>query len=72
MNADDNNDREIDGDTVEPAVTRVVISLDGDINRTQNKQELEGAVREGLLYQLEEGPDLRDTLYVRSETIILI
>jgi hypothetical protein len=72
LNADDNNDREIDGDTVEPAVTRVVISLDGDINRTQNKQELEGAVREGLLYQLEEGPDLRDTFDVRSETIILI
>jgi hypothetical protein len=53
-------------------VTRVVISLDGDINRTQNKQELEGAVRKGLLNQLEEGPDLRDTFYVRSETIILI
>lgn len=69
LDTDDDGDGTIDSDTVVPTVGGINNGLNDDVDRSQPQQELQGAVRERLLDELEQGSNLGDTLHVCAETI---
>ena len=50
-------------------MSRILNRLDSHIDGTEDDEQLEGEVREGLLGQLKERLDFRDTLDVCAITI---
>ena len=59
----------INSDSIDPSMSRILNRLDSHIDGTEDDEQLEGKVREGLLSQLKERLDLRDTLDVCAITI---
>ena len=69
LDTDNQSDGAINSDSIDPSMSRILDRLDSHIDGTEDDEQLEGEVREGLLGQLKERLDFRDTLDVCAITI---
>ena len=69
LDTDNQSHSAINSYSIDPSMSRILNRLDSHIDGTKDDQQLEGKVREGLLGQLKERLDFRDTLDVCAITI---
>lgn len=69
LDTDNQNDGTVNSDSIVPSVRRVLNCLDDHIDGTEDDEQLECEVSEGLLDQLKQRLDLGDTLDVCAITI---
>lgn len=69
LDSDNQNDGTVNSDSIVPSVRRVLICLDDHIDGTEDDEQLQGEVREGLLDQLKQRLDLGDAFDVCAITI---
>ena len=66
---DNQNDGTVNSDSIVPSVGRLLNCLDDHIDGTEDEEQLQREVREGLLDQLKQRLDLGDALNVCAITI---
>lgn len=71
LDTDNQNDGTVNSDSIVPSVRRVLNCLDDHIDGTEDDEQLQCEVSEGLLDQLKQRLDLGDTLDVCAITITI-
>jgi hypothetical protein len=71
LDTDNQNDGAINSDSIIPSMRRLLNCLDNHIDGTEDDEQLQCEVREGLLDQLKQCLDLRDALDVCAITITI-
>jgi hypothetical protein len=71
LDTDNQNDGAINSDSIIPSMRRLLNCLDYHIDGTEDDEQLQSEVREGLLDQLKQRLDLRDALDVCAITITI-
>ena len=71
LDTDNQNDGTVNSDSIVPSVRRVLNCLDDHIDGTEDDEQLQCEVREGLLDQLKQCLDLGDALDVCAITITI-
>jgi hypothetical protein len=71
LDTDNQNDGAINSDSIVPSVRGLLNCLDDHIDGTEDDEQLQSEVREGLLDQLKECLDLGDALDVCAITITI-